>query len=124
MGGSPAQRDDEVLACVRQICAALDGAEESVLQDRPLFHVGRRRFAIFNGESLPPRKRWAGAGCSVHFLSDPSEREALLHDARFTRSPHHGDRGWLAVRIDEGYVDWTELAELLAAAHEQVARRR
>jgi predicted DNA-binding protein (MmcQ/YjbR family) len=118
------QPDEEALARIRQICAAFDGAEESVLQDRPLFHVGRRRFAIFNGASSPPRKRWAAAGRSVHFLSDPLERQALLHDARFTRSPHHGDRGWLAVWLEEGNVEWAELEELLTAAHEQVAPRR
>ena len=118
------RRDEEVLARVRQICAGLEGAEESVLQDRPLFHVRRRRFAIFNGESSPTRKRWATAGRSIHFLSDPSERDALLHDGRFTRSPHHGDRGWLALRVDVGDLDWSEIAELLAAAHEHVAPGR
>jgi predicted DNA-binding protein (MmcQ/YjbR family) len=114
--------DNQALARLRRICAELTGCEESVLQDRPLFHVRRRRFAIFNGASSPPRRRWAGAGRSLHFLSDPSEREALLHDARFARSPHHGDRGWLAIQIDSD-TDWQEVAELVAAAYEQVVPR-
>lgn len=117
-------RDQRALDRLREICATFSGCEESVLQDRPLFHVRRRRFAIFNGESSPPRSRWAAAGRSVHFLSDPSEREALLQDPRFTRSPHHGDRGWLAIRVDSDTVDWQELTELLEAAHEWVVRRR
>lgn len=119
-----AGRDQEVLDRVRLICTRFDGCEEGVLQDRPLFHVNRRRFAIFNGEASPPRPRWSAAGRSIHFLSDPSEREALLEDPRFTRSPHHGDRGWLAVRLEPDTLDWNELAELLDAAHDQVARRR
>lgn len=118
------RRDEMVLDRLRQICATFDDCEEGVLQDRPLFHVNRRRFAIFNGESSPPRARWASAGRSLHFLSDPAECDALLQDPRFTPSPHHGDRGWLAIRLESDPADWRELAELLHAAHSQVARRR
>lgn len=118
------RRDEEVLRRLRQICATFEGSEEAVLQDRPLFHVSRRRFAIFNGESSPARPRWAAAGRSIHFLSDPSEREALLQDGRFTESPHHGDRGWLAIQVESDNVDWAELAELLEAAHAQASPRR
>ena len=117
------EADERVLARLRLICQAFDGAEEGSLQDRPLFHVRRSRFAIFNGESSPPRPRWQAAGRSLHFLSDPADREALLRDPRFTRSPHHGDRGWLAVRLDPDTNDWQELAELLDAAHKLVAPR-
>lgn len=116
--------DQEVLAKIRAICATFEGSAESLLQDRPLFHVSRRRFAIFNGDSSPSRPRWNASGRSVHFLSDPAEREALLQDPRFTRSPHHGDRGWLAIRVDPDAVDWQELTELLHAAHEQVVSHR
>jgi hypothetical protein len=114
--------DVAVLARIRAVCAAFDGADEDQLQGRPLFHVRRRRFAIFNGTSSPPRPRWRDAGRSLHFLSDPLEREALRQDGRFSASPHHGDRGWLALRIDVGGTDWDEVSELLASAFEQVAR--
>ncbi len=118
------EQDQQVLERVRGICLTFDGAAESLLQDRPLFHVRRRRFAIFNGESSPSRPRRDAAGRSVHFLSDPSEREALHQDPRFTRSPHHGDRGWPAIRVDPDNADWAELTELLHAAHAQVASHR
>lgn len=113
--------DDAVLTELRRICRRLPGTEEDTLQDRPLFHVRRRRFAIFNGEDAPPRKRWLGSGRSLHFLADPDERDALRHDDRFTPSPHHGDRGWFALALTDD-VDWTEVAELLAQAHAQVVR--
>jgi predicted DNA-binding protein (MmcQ/YjbR family) len=124
VGDVPHDVDRLVLARVREICRAFPGAEEGDLQDRPLFHVKRRRFAIFNGASSPARPRWAGAGRSVHFLSDPAERDALRADPRFTPSPHHGDRGWLAMRIDVDTVDWQEVTELLESAHAQVIPRR
>ena len=111
--------DEDMLKQVRRICLAFDGVDEGELQGRPLFRVRRRRFAIFNGLGSPRRPRWDGSGRSLHFLSDPSERDALGHDPRFARSPHHGSRGWLALRLD-GAVDWSEVAELLESAHRQV----
>ena len=114
--------DEELLKRVRDICRTLDGADEGELQGRPLFRVGRRRFAIFNGLASPARPRWQASGRSLHFLGDPEERDALRQDRRFVPSPHHGDRGWFAMRLDAD-VDWTEVAELLRSAHRQVSRR-
>jgi predicted DNA-binding protein (MmcQ/YjbR family) len=94
------------------------------LQNRPLFRVRTRRFAIFNGNASPRRPRWQGFGRSLHFVSDPQEREALLQDARFVTSPHHGDRGWLALDLETEKPDWAEVAELLETAYRQVATRR
>jgi predicted DNA-binding protein (MmcQ/YjbR family) len=122
----PALTDTDDIAAldrVRMICRGLPGADEAELQGRPLFRVGRRRFALFNGTSSPSRPRWNGSGRSLHFLADPSEVDALRQDARFTASPHHGDRGWLAVRVDTDEIEWKELAELLESAHRQVAPR-
>jgi len=112
--------DRKVLERIRRICLALPGVDEGELQGRPLFRVGRRRFAIFNGIGSPPRSRWRTSGRSLHFLAEPSEREALWSDSRFIASPHHGDRGWLSIRFEE-VPDWREVAELLDAAYRQVA---
>ena len=113
--------DDDALARVRAICLALPDSAEGELQDRPLFHVRRRRFAIFNGDGSPRRPRWDGCGRSLHFLADPDEVDALRADARFDASPHHGDRGWFALALDDD-TDWTEVAGLVASAHAQVHR--
>ena len=111
--------DERTLAWLRDVCLAFPEAVEARLQDRPLFVVRRRRFALLNGVSSPPRPRWAGCGRSVHVLTAPEERSALAADPRFTPSPHHGDRGWLAV--DPVAVTRTELAELLDAAYRVAA---
>ena len=121
----PNPDDDLILGHIRDICRKFAGTDEGELQNRPLFRVGSRRFAIFNGESSPPRPRWNSSGRSLHFASDPLERDALRQDARFTPSPHHGDRGWFAMRLDDaGSVDWNEVAELLESAHRHVAPAR
>jgi len=57
----------------------------------------------------------------LHFLADPLEVDALRQDQRFSPSPHHGYRGWLAVHLDTGVIRWDELTELLESAHHQVA---
>jgi predicted DNA-binding protein (MmcQ/YjbR family) len=116
--------DDRVLRQIRDICRRFPDVEEADLQDRPLFRVASRRFAIFNGTGSPPRPRWQGAGRSLHVLTDPAEREALAHDPRFRPSPHHGDRGWVALRLDGEAVDWVEVAELLESAYRQAAGAR
>ena len=115
--------DAAALRRVRAICLAFAGVEEAELQDRPLFRVGRRRFALFNGAGSPPRARWSSAGRSLHFLSDPLDIDALGQDARFGPSPHHGHRGWMALHLDEP-VDWDEVAELCQDAYRAVAPRR
>jgi predicted DNA-binding protein (MmcQ/YjbR family) len=112
--------DAAALAFVRATCLALPGTEEAELQGRPLFRVGRRPYARFNGDASPPRPRWEGSGRSLHVLADPLELDALRHDDRFAPSPHHGDRGWMAVRLDDGRIGRTEVAELLDAAHRRV----
>jgi predicted DNA-binding protein (MmcQ/YjbR family) len=116
--------DDATLQRVRMICLGFPGAEEAELQSRPLFRVGRRRFALFNGRGAPPRPRWNASGRSLHFLADPLELDALRQDVRFASSPHHGDRGWMTLRLDEDDVDWDEVAELLESAYRQVSRAR
>jgi predicted DNA-binding protein (MmcQ/YjbR family) len=113
--------DEEALARVRQVCQSMPRADEGELQNRPLFRVGNRRFALFNGVGSPPRPRWMGSGRSLHFLADPLDIDALRQDARFGPSPHHGNRGWLALRLDQPDVDWVEVAELLHSAYRQVA---
>lgn len=118
------QLGDEVVSFdrIRSMCMAYDDVERASLQGRPLFRVGRRRFAIFNSDYAPRTARWATSGCSLHFLADPAEAEALRADPRFSPSPHHGDRNWFAVRLDADDIDWREIEELIATAHAQVAR--
>jgi hypothetical protein len=115
--------DSDALARIREICSRFPDAEESELQNRPLFHVRRRRFAIFNDDSSPARRWWQAFGRSLHFATDPGRRSRLLGDARFGVSPHHGFRGWMAVDLRARDVEWSEIEGLLESAFRAVAGR-
>lgn len=115
--------DARALARIREFCARFPEAEEDLLQDRPLFHVRRRRFAIFNGDVSPPRRRWQSFARSVHVATDPQRLALLQRDARFRPSPHHGFRGWMAFDLRHQDVEWSEIGELLEWAFRSVAPR-
>jgi hypothetical protein len=116
--------DAEALERVRTICRRFIGADEGELQDRPVFRVGRRRFAIFSGATSPPRPRWNSSGRSLHLVADPLDHDALHHDGRMSPSPHHGDRGWVVLDLEDlEAVDWDEVAMLLDTAYRHVVPR-
>ena len=115
--------DSEDLARIRNICSRFPEAEQGELQDRPLFHVRRRRFAIFNGYESPRRPRWEGFGRSLHLATSPQLNAKLKNDDRFVVSPHHGFRGWVALDLEEAAVSWDEIDEMLEAAYRHVAAR-
>lgn len=108
---------------IRMVCARFPEAEEGIIQGRPLFHVRRRRFAIFNGEDAPPRKRWDGYENSLHFMTDSVRRLEHKTDSRFGVSPHHGFRGWMTLDLSCDDFDWSEIDGLLESAYRAVAGR-
>ena len=116
--------DERDLSRIRRICLRLPDVKEAELQNRVWFRVRAKRFALFNGTLSPPRPRWQGFGRSLHFVTEPHERQALREDPRFTISPHHGNRGWMALDLESDVPDWVEVAELLETAYRAVASRQ
>ena len=115
--------DGKDLNRIHDICRRFPEAEQGELQGRPLFHVRRRRFAIYNGENSPHRRRWERFGRSLHFATNPQLHAIVADDDRFSESPHHGFRGWVAVDLEDQTVSWEEIAEFLEAAYRHVAAR-
>jgi hypothetical protein len=56
----------------------------------------------------------------------PGEQQALVaaDPARYYRPAYLGARGWVAVRLDTGDVDWDEVAELALEAWRRTAPKR
>ena len=67
-----------------------------------------------------------GAGHhAIWVKSTPLNQEFMVRDrpTRFFVPPYVGPSGWVGVRLD-ARVNWTELRELLADAHELVTAKK
>ena len=55
----------------------------------------------------------------------PGDNAALVaaHPARFYRPAYLASRGWVAVRLDAGKIDWAEVAELVKTSYRLIAPR-
>jgi predicted DNA-binding protein (MmcQ/YjbR family) len=110
--------DDPVLSRVRDLAAALPGADEKVSHGRPAFFT-KKVFAYYGG-SLKVDGEWVQHPQSVIVLPDGDDRVALLEDPRSFVPAYLGPSGWIGVDLD-GAVDWTEVAELLDASYRLTA---
>lgn len=101
---------------VRRLSLALPQATEKEAWNTPTFRVGGKMFAMIaeghHGEG----------GLSVWCKAPPGVQEVLVGAApeRFFVPPYVGHNGWIGVLLT-GDVDWEELAELLADAHQMTA---
>ncbi len=110
--------DTDLAARLRQICLALPEVTERPSHGVPTWFVRDKKSFVtlwasgHHGDDFP--HLWCAG--------PPGAQEALLGSdpERFLRPPYVGHRGWIGVRLD-GYIDWTELAELCADAYRAVA---
>ena len=56
----------------------------------------------------------------------PGDNEALIaaHPERFYMPAYIGPRGWVALRLDVGGLDWNEVAELVVGSYRLIAPKR
>lgn len=113
--------DDPFLEQVRQLCATLPGTAEKVSHGRPAFFT--KKVLCYYGGSLKVDDEWIQHPHSVVVLPDPSDREALLEDARTYLPAYLGPSGWLGLDLDDD-TDWVEIAELLDASFRLTAPKR
>ena len=110
--------DDPVLSRVRELAAALPGADEKVSHGRPAFFT-KKVFAYYGG-SLKVDGAWVQHPQAIIVLPDGDDRVALHEDPRSFVPAYLGPSGWIGVDLD-GDVDWTEVAELLDASYRLTA---
>ncbi|HEX6353810.1 MmcQ/YjbR family DNA-binding protein [Actinophytocola sp.] len=62
----------------------------------------------------------------IAFKAGPGEQDALVRsdDTRFYVPAYLGARGWAAMRLDVGRVNWAEVRELLTEAYRLQAPKR
>lgn len=105
------------LARVAKICLALPEAARQDSGSHAAFLVRKRIFAYFLNDHH-------GDGIvSVACKALPGENASLAaaQPARFYLPAYIGPRGWIALRLDGGRVDWDEVAELVEGSYRLIA---
>ncbi len=104
---------------VLDICLSLP--EATRLGERQLsFQVRRKSFAYYMDD------HHGDGRLAVAFKAAPGEnRELIASDPeRFYLPAYVGPKGWVALRLDTGEVDWSEVAELALDSYRLVAPKR
>lgn len=87
------------------------------MDDHAAFTVRGKKFAYFlnnhHGDGI----------VSICTRAFPGENTRLIaaHPRKFYSPAYIGPRGWVALRLDRGTVDWDEVRDLLTASFLQVA---
>ncbi|HEX4065456.1 MAG TPA: MmcQ/YjbR family DNA-binding protein [Acidobacteriaceae bacterium] len=109
--------EDAHLTRVAALCLALPETTRADKGSHAQFNVRKKTFAYFLNDHH-------GDGIvSVCARAFPSENTRLIaaHPQKFYLPAYIGPRGWVALRLDRGKVDWNEVRDLLTASYLQVA---
>jgi phosphoribosylglycinamide formyltransferase-1 len=114
---SSKSKEDRRLARLTKICMALPEVSRNIYGQHAAFVVRKKTFAYFlddhHGDGI------VGLTCKV----GPGDNQALVaaQPDRFYMPAYVGSRGWVALRLDVGEVDWEEVAELVADSYRRIA---
>ena len=109
--------DDPRLAKVTGICLALPEATVERSGFHATFKVRKRVFAYFLSDHHGDGKV---AVCCKTRLGE-HEDLARTDPERFYVPAYIGSRGWVAIRVDRGRVNWKEVGEFIGASYRAVA---
>jgi len=113
-------REDLRLVRLTKICLAFPQVTRKILGRHAGFLVGKRTFAYFLNDHH-------GDGIvAVTCKALPGDNVALVaaQPDRFYLPAYIGPRGWVALRLDVGKVDWEEVRELVLGGYRLVAPKR
>jgi phosphoribosylglycinamide formyltransferase-1 len=109
--------EDARLVRLTKICLALPEAAREIMGDHAGFKVRKKVFVYFlndhHGDGI------VSVACKV--LPGDNAALAKANPGRFYLPAYIGPRGWVALRLDIGKVDWSEVAELVMTSYRLVA---
>ena len=115
-----ASAEDRRLARLTKICLALPEATREVHGAHAAFLVKKKTFAYFlydhHGDGI------VGVTCKV--LPGDNARLTAADPSRFYLPAYIASKGWVALRLDVGEVDWEEVRELVAGSYQLIAPKR
>jgi phosphoribosylglycinamide formyltransferase-1 len=112
--------EDRRLTRVSAICLALPEAARRDQGSHASFLISKKPFAYFlndhHGDGI------VSVACKVL----PGDNSMLVEaqPIRFYLPAYIGPRGWVALRLDVGDIDWDEVGELIAGSYRLLAPRR
>jgi hypothetical protein len=113
-------RTDERLERLSKLALALPEVKREVHGSHASFLIRKKPFAYFldnhHGDGI------VGVTCKVM----PNENTALIaaQPKRYYMPAYVGPRGWVALRLDVGKIDWDEVHELLLGSYLLMAPKR
>src|SRR4249919_3098737 len=112
--------EDQRLTRLTEIALALPEAKRQIYGSHAQFLIRKKTFAYFlenhHGDGI------VAVTCKVL----PGENKALAEAQpdRFYLPAYIASRGWVALRLDRGKIDWAEVKELLLNSYILVAPKR
>jgi phosphoribosylglycinamide formyltransferase-1 len=112
--------EDRRLTRLTKIVLALPETERETHDTHAAFLVRKKRFAYFlddhHGDGI----------VALNCRAAPGENTALIASDpdRYYMPAYVGPRGWVALRLDVGTVDWEEVRELVTDAYLLTAPKR
>lgn len=113
-------REDSRLTRLTEIAKSLPETRRRLHGDHAAFLVRKKPFAYFlndhHGDGI------VGIACKAL----PGDNMALVtaQPKRFYLPAYVGPRGWVALRLDVGSIDWDEVAELMRVSFILLAPKR
>ena len=112
--------EDRRLLRLTKVCLALPESSRELAGRHARFHVRDKTFAWYlddhHGDGI--------VSVSCKMALDENREVAALDPARFYLPAYMAHRGWIALRLDAGKIDWSEVAELVADSYRLVAPKR
>lgn len=115
-----APTEDRRLTRLSKICLALPEVARELRGSHASFEVRKKIFVYFmsnhHGDGI------VSVSCKVF----PGDNTALVasQPQRFYLPAYIGHRGWVALRLDIGEIDWDEVAELVAGSYMLTAPKK
>jgi len=115
-----ASPEDRRLVRLTKICLALPESTRECHGLHAAFRVRKKTFAYFlndhHGDGI------VAVTCKVL----PGDNTALIaaNPERFYLPAYIGPRGWVALRLDKGHIDWDEVSELVTGSYRMAAPKR
>lgn len=115
-----ASAEDRRLTRLTKICLALPEAARRTCESHSAFLVKKKNFAYFlydhHGDGI------IGVTCKV--LPGDNGRLVSADPKRFYMPAYIASKGWVALRLDVGEVDWDEVKELIKESYQLIAPKK